>query len=95
MVELLITRPALLYEADPPSPDKSTGTILFGGYDTEKYTGDLMALQLQPDAISGQVNTMTIAWTSLSITNSDGSTALAPANFTAPAVLDSGTSYTA
>jgi hypothetical protein len=69
--------------------------MLFGGYDTEKYTGDLMALDIQPDALSGKVNTMTVAWTSLSITDSRGSTLLTSTNFAAPAVLDSGTSYTA
>lgn len=76
-------------------PDTSTGTVLFGGYDTNKYTGEIMALEIQPDANSGKVNTMTVAWTSLSITNPDGSKLLTSANFTSPAVLDSGTSYTA
>jgi hypothetical protein len=53
-----------------------------------------MALELQPDAVSGKVNTMTVAWTSLSITTSEGNMLLTPANFAAPAVLDSGTTYT-
>jgi Eukaryotic aspartyl protease len=76
-------------------PDKSVGTVLFGGYDTNKYTGEIMALEIQPDANSGKADTMTVAWTSLSITNPDGSKLLISANFTSPTVLDSGTSYTA
>jgi len=47
-----------------------TGTALLGGYDMEKYSGDLVALPLQPDAISGKTNTMTVTWTSLSINHS-------------------------
>jgi hypothetical protein len=69
--------------------------MMFGGYETNKYTGELMALEIQPDANSGKANTMTVAWTSLSITNPDGSKLLTSANFTSPAVLDSGKSYTA
>lgn len=50
-------------------------------------------LPLQPDAISGRVNTMTVAWTSLAMKDSQGVTVLTSAKFLAPAVLDSGTSY--
>jgi hypothetical protein len=76
-------------------PGTSTGTALFGGYDTNKYSGGLMPLEIQPDANSGKANTMTTAWTSLPITNPGGSRLLTSANFASPAVLDSGTSYTA
>jgi hypothetical protein len=62
------------------------------GYDTNKCTGEIMALEIHPDANSGKANTMTVAWNSLSITNPDGSKLLTSANFTSPAVLDSGTS---
>jgi hypothetical protein len=75
--------------------DAGTGTVLFGGYDTEKYSGNLVALELQPDAISGRVNTMTVSWTSLSVVNSQGNILFTSSGFVAPAVLDSGTSYTA
>jgi hypothetical protein len=75
--------------------DDGTGTVLFGGYDTEKYSGNLLALPIQPDAISGKINTMTVTWTSLTIKSSQSNMILTSADFAAPAVLDSGTSYTA
>jgi hypothetical protein len=75
--------------------DSSTGTVLFGGYDTEKYTGDLAFLQIQPDAQTGNITSMTVAWTSLSLTDpTQGTTALTTGDFVQPAVLDSGTTLT-
>ena len=71
------------------------GTVLFGGYDTEKYTGDLSVLQIQPDSQSGNITSFTVAWTSLSVTDpSSGTTTLTTDAFAAPAVLDSGTTLT-
>ncbi|MCJ1244538.1 hypothetical protein MMC30_001736 [Trapelia coarctata] len=73
----------------------SSGTILFGGYDTAKFTGDLTALQIQPDSQSGNITSMTVAWTSLSLTDpSSGTTTLTTSDFIAPAILDSGTTLT-
>ncbi|MCJ1285237.1 hypothetical protein MMC26_004577 [Xylographa opegraphella] len=70
-----------------------SGTVLFGGYDTDKYSGDLGVLQIQPDAQSGNITSMTVAWTSLSVTDpTSGTTTLTDDSFAAPAVLDSGTS---
>ena len=69
--------------------------MLFGGYDTEKYTGDLSVLQIQPDSQSGNITSFTVAWTSLSVTDpSSGTTTLTTDSFAAPAVLDSGTTLT-
>ena len=67
--------------------------MLFGGYDTDKYSGDLGVLEIQPDAQSGNITSMTVAWTSLSLTDpTSGTTTLTDDSFAAPAVLDSGTS---
>ena len=67
--------------------------MLFGGYDTDKYSGDLGVLQIQPDAQSGNITSMTVAWTSLSLTDpTSGTTTLTDDTFAEPAVLDSGTS---
>lgn len=72
-----------------------SGTVLFGGYDTEKYSGSLSVLQIQPDSQSGNITSFTVAWTSLSVTDpSSGTTALTGSSFAAPAVLDSGTTLT-
>lgn len=72
-----------------------TGSILFGGYDKGKFKGDLIAMPIQPDAQSGQITSMTVAWTSLSITDpTQGTQTLTSKSFALPAVLDSGTTLT-
>ncbi|KAJ5377433.1 uncharacterized protein N7496_004842 [Penicillium cataractarum] len=72
-----------------------TGNILFGGYDKGKFKGDLIAMPIQPDAQSGQITSMTVAWTSLSITDpTQGTQTLTSSSFALPAVLDSGTTLT-
>lgn len=76
-------------------PADSTGTVLFGGYDTDKYNGDLTILDIQPDAQSGSITSMTVAWTSLTVTDSNGTAvAISGSDFPLPAVLDSGTTLT-
>lgn len=75
--------------------ETSTGSILFGGIDTDKYTGALITLPVQPDADTGTISSFTVAWTSLSITGEAGnSTTLTESNFAQPAILDSGTTLT-
>ena len=71
----------------------NTGTILFGGVDTEKYTGPLISLPIQNDFQSGSRTSFTVAWTNFSVNT--GSTILnyAPSS-PQPAILDSGTSLT-
>ncbi|GFF37808.1 probable aspartic-type endopeptidase OPSB [Aspergillus udagawae] len=71
-----------------------TGTILFGGYDTGKFRGKLVALPIQPDQ-TGQITSMSVAWTSLSITDpTQGTQTLTGSNFAQPVILDSGTTLT-
>ena len=74
--------------------EDSTGTVLFGGYDTAKYVGDLTLLDIQPDEQTGEIDSMTVAWTSLALTDDSGSTLITPDDFPLPAVLDSGTTLT-
>lgn len=75
--------------------NSTTGTILFGGVDTEKYVGHLISLPIQDDARSGTKTSFTVAWTGLSIDMGNGKQ---PASFgpsaPQPAILDSGTSLT-
>jgi hypothetical protein len=74
--------------------EADTGIALFGGYDTEKYVGDLISLDIQPDPQCG-ICKMNVAWTSLSITDPQGATELlVPDGFVRPANLDTGTSLT-
>jgi Eukaryotic aspartyl protease len=74
--------------------EDSTGTVLFGGYDSDKYSGQLTILEIYPDAQSGIISSMTVAWTSLSVSDSSGTTLLSSGDFPLPAVLDSGTTLT-
>ncbi|KAK6348138.1 hypothetical protein TWF718_005952 [Orbilia javanica] len=74
--------------------DAATGNILFGGYDTEKFFGDLALLDIQPDE-NQVVSSFIVAWTGFSITTeNDGEVALTTKDFDQPAYLDSGTTLT-
>ncbi|KAI0018084.1 aspartic peptidase domain-containing protein [Xylariomycetidae sp. FL0641] len=67
-----------------------TGTILFGGMDTEKFIGELSIIDIQPDSQTGNYTSFTVTLDSLAITASNGTAT----NFTQvplPVVLDSGT----
>ncbi|KAI9645221.1 hypothetical protein NHQ30_005955 [Ciborinia camelliae] len=72
----------------------STGSILFGGIDTAKFTGDLVSVNVYPSSRGGSVTSFTVAWTSLSVQSSSGTDQLTPTNFAQPAILDSGTTIT-
>jgi Eukaryotic aspartyl protease len=74
--------------------DADSGNILFGGLDTNKYSGDLIALPVQPDADSGSLTSFTVAFTGLSIMDGAGTNQLTRENIAVPAILDSGTTNT-
>ncbi|TKA24351.1 hypothetical protein B0A50_06821 [Salinomyces thailandicus] len=75
--------------------DAASGTILFGGYDTSKYVGNLTVLDIQPDAENAnRKDVFNVAWTSLSVNNASSSVNLTDASFKQAALLDSGTSLT-
>ncbi|KAF3933222.1 Candidapepsin-1 [Dactylellina cionopaga] len=74
--------------------EAATGTILFGGYDTDKFEGELALLDIQPDE-RGEFSSFIVAWTGFSITTeNDGEVALTDSRFAEPAYLDSGTTLT-
>lgn len=73
--------------------EDNTGTILFGGVDTEKYTGSLVALPIQPDTQTGSRTSFTVAWTGLSINTGSDSLDFSPSS-PQPIILDSGTTLT-
>lgn len=70
------------------------GNILFGGVDTEKYSGDLIALPVQEDSQSGTFTSFTVAFTGLSVMDSSGNSQLTRDDIAVPAILDTGTTYT-
>lgn len=69
-----------------------TGSILFGGVDTEKYTGNLTSVPIQRTSGTGSLTEFAIALTNLSVTGENGNTTtLTTSNFAESVVLDSGT----
>jgi hypothetical protein len=71
--------------------DASTGSIILGGIDTTKYTGDLVTLPLQPSP-DGFVKEYFVSLTSVSFTDSTGATTqMSPQGYSQATLLDSGT----
>ena len=69
-----------------------SGSILFGGIDTAKYTGDLVALPIQKDVQIGITDRYLVTLTSVSFVDANGKvTLLSEPNLAASALLDSGT----
>ncbi|XXH05352.1 Elongation factor G, mitochondrial [Hypoxylon texense] len=73
--------------------DANTGSILFGGIDTEKYQGDLTRINIYKDSSSQAFTSFTVAMTSLQAVSSTGSDSLSSSSFPIPVVLDSGTTF--
>ncbi|KIW63850.1 hypothetical protein PV04_08822 [Phialophora macrospora] len=73
------------------SYDDNSGSILFGGIDPSRYTGELLALPLSTDPY-GNYTEFRVALTQLSIRDGKSTRALTLPSFSAPALLDSGTS---
>lgn len=74
--------------------DSNTGSILFGGVDTEKYHGDLTVLPIQPDSESGNITSFTVALESVSLVNKQGKSQYSKNGLALPVILDSGTTDT-
>ncbi|KAL8751104.1 MAG: hypothetical protein Q9184_006176 [Pyrenodesmia sp. 2 TL-2023] len=74
-------------------PDAATGSILFGGVDTDKFTPPLIGVPIVPTSRSSSVLAMNVEFTSLTL-NADGNTAVVQNNVVRSAILDSGTTGT-
>lgn len=75
--------------------DSNTGSILFGGVDTNKYMGDLVTLPVLPNSQSegGNIRSFSVAWTGFGIGTPQGEeNNFVASTFNEAAVLDSGTS---
>ena len=71
------------------------GVIIFGGVDTTKYTGDLVALQVLPTNNGySRYSAFNVALTGISIQDDSGTRLLTDDNWQTPALLDSGTTIT-
>lgn len=74
--------------------DASSGTILFGGVDSDKYSGDLIAVPIIKDSTVDNYTSFSVTLSSVAAVASDGSVS---DNYTMSAqvvVLDSGTTLT-
>jgi Eukaryotic aspartyl protease len=74
---------------DEKSTEASTGTILFGGYDTTKFSGSLTTLPIVPNG--AVYNLLQVDWSSLSLTDQSGTTTYTADGFSETVILDSGT----
>lgn len=70
--------------------DANSGSILFGGIDTEKYKGELTRIEIYPTAPK-IFTSFLVALTSLEGVSPSGSDTLTSETFPIPVVLDSGT----
>ncbi|RYP64828.1 hypothetical protein DL769_006503 [Monosporascus sp. CRB-8-3] len=69
------------------------GTILFGGVDTEKFVGELIAVPVLPDSRTDIYHSFTVTLSSLILNYTDGSTDTIVQQ-PVPVILDSGTTLT-
>lgn len=73
---------------------QSRGSIIFGGYDYDRFKGDLTILPIQVDDQTGMRTSFTVSWTSIGVNMRGNDFALDTPGFVYPAVLDSGTTLT-
>ncbi|KAJ8127100.1 hypothetical protein O1611_g6536 [Lasiodiplodia mahajangana] len=71
----------------------SKGNILFGGIDTDKYTGDLIRVKIQEDPTTQRLTSFIVQLSSLGAHSSSGEDSLSSSSFPVPVVLDSGTTF--
>lgn len=73
----------------------NTGVILFGGFDTEKYVGELVTLPIQKNPINGKRDAMYVEWTGLTVNRGDEKHTTSTYNVSPasprPVALDTGT----
>lgn len=72
----------------------STGNILFGGVDADKFIGNLVTVPILPDAQSNNYSSFTVGLTGLSFADSNGTTynqSLTSESGSLSSILDSGT----
>ncbi|KAK8162383.1 aspartic peptidase domain-containing protein [Phyllosticta citrichinensis] len=74
--------------------DAKFGNILFGGVDTEKYQGDIIAVPIVRSSDTGLYDKLTVALSGLAVTEKSGKKVYDRQDLAVPAVLDSGSTIT-
>lgn len=77
--------------------EASTGSLLFGGLDSDKYQGNLVQMPIIPQTVGGQTlfTAFAVDMVSLAVSSSPGnSTPVTQSAFDIPVILDSGTTLT-
>jgi hypothetical protein len=74
--------------------EASTGSILFGGIDTAKYSGTLAIIDIYKSTSASVPTEFLVALTSVSASSSSGTDQLTPKGYAVGVVLDSGTTLT-
>ena len=74
--------------------DADYGNILFGGVDTNKYSGELVGLPVQINPTSGGLTSLSVSFTGLTVTGKDDATLFTKDNLALPAHLDTGATLT-
>jgi len=74
--------------------DAGTGSILFGGVDTDKCTGDLISLPIVTHSSTNLKDRYLVTLTSVSIKDDSGTRLLLDSSMSVTALLDSGTTST-
>ncbi|KPI41215.1 putative aspartic-type endopeptidase OPSB [Cyphellophora attinorum] len=77
------------------SQEANSGNVIFGGIDGSAYSGDLVALPVQPSPNEyANYTALQAALTGISVTDLDGTRLLTDEDFGVAALLDSGTTVT-
>lgn len=88
---LINTRAYSLYLDDL---EASTGSIIFGGMDTDKFVGKLVELPIVPDVLDNGTSIYAefgVAMTGLSLTQAGSTKTISNSSYDQPSILDSGT----
>jgi hypothetical protein len=76
------------------SVENGVGSILFGGIDTNKYTGPLVSLPIQADTHTKSIISFTVAMDNLRVVDAAGEVPYSKTNMQTPVIFDSGTTIT-
>lgn len=72
--------------------DAATGSIIFGGYDTKKYSDPITVLDVVPTNGS-MIYALAVSWTFLGLSDTNGTTLVSNSSFPLEGILDSSKAF--